>query len=39
VLGAGERLFGAGGSPVYLEGAGSDAAGAAVLTRYIRARE
>jgi dihydrofolate reductase len=39
VLGAGERLFGEGGSPVYLEGAGSDAAGAAVLTRYIRARE
>ena len=36
VLGAGERLFAEGGSPVYLETLSAEPAGAAVLTRYGR---
>jgi len=36
VLGSGERLFGPGRAPVYLEGMGCETAGAAVLTRYRR---
>jgi len=35
-LGAGERLFRAGGPPVYLECLSAEQAGAAVLTRYAR---
>ena len=37
VLGAGQRLFPAGGPPVYLESLSAERAGAAVLTRYARA--
>jgi dihydrofolate reductase len=37
VLGTGERLFPAGGPPVYLECLSAEQAGAAVLTRYRRA--
>jgi dihydrofolate reductase len=37
ILGAGERLFPAGGPPVYLECLSAEQAGAAVLTRYARA--
>ena len=36
VLGAGERLFGESGSPVYLECLSAEPAGAVVLTRYGR---
>ncbi len=36
ILGAGERLFPAGGPPVYLECLSAEEAGAAVLTRYRR---
>jgi len=38
VLGAGERLFPAGGSPVYLDGEPAEQSGAAILTRYRTAR-
>ena len=37
ILGAGERLFPAGGPPVYLECLSAEQVGAAVLTRYRRA--
>jgi dihydrofolate reductase len=37
ILGAGERLFPAGGPPAYLECLSAERAGAAVLTRYGRA--
>ena len=37
VLGTGERLFPAGGPPVYLETLSAEPAGAAVLTRYATA--
>jgi dihydrofolate reductase len=37
VLGSGERLFPAGGTPAYLETLSAEPAGAAVLTRYARA--
>jgi dihydrofolate reductase len=37
VLGAGERLFGESGSPVYLECLSAEPAGATVLSRYGRA--
>jgi dihydrofolate reductase len=37
VLGAGERLFPAGGPPLYLEGVATEPAGAAVLSQYRRA--
>ena len=37
VLGTGERLFPAGGPPVYLECLSAEQVGAAVLTRYRRA--
>jgi len=36
VLGAGERLFPAGGPPVYLECLSAEQSGAAVLTRYAK---
>ena len=36
VLGAGERLFPAGGPPAYLECLSAEQAGAAVLTRYAK---
>lgn len=38
ILGTGERLFPAGSPPVYLECLSAESAGAAVLTRYRRAR-
>lgn len=38
ILGTGERLFPAGSPPVYLECLSTEPAGAAVLTRYRRAR-
>lgn len=38
ILGTGERLFPAGSPPVYLECLSAEPAGAAVLTRYRRAR-
>jgi dihydrofolate reductase len=38
ILGTGERLFPAGSPPVYLECLSAEQAGAAVLTRYRRAR-
>jgi dihydrofolate reductase len=37
ILGTGDRLFPAGGPPVYLECVSAEPAGAAVLTRYRRA--
>lgn len=37
ILGTGERLFPAGGPPAYLECLMAEPAGAAVLTRYVRA--
>jgi dihydrofolate reductase len=37
ILGTGERLFPAGGPPVYLECQSAEQAGAAVLARYVRA--
>ncbi len=37
VLGTGQRLFPAGGPPVYLECCSAGLAGAAVLSRYVRA--
>jgi dihydrofolate reductase len=37
ILGAGERLFPAGGPPAYLECLSAERAGAAVLARYARA--
>ena len=37
ILGTGERLFPAGGPPVYLESLSAERTGAAVLTRYARA--
>ena len=37
VLGSGERLFPAGGTPAYLETLSAEPAGTAVLTRYARA--
>ena len=38
ILGAGDRLFRAGTPPAYLEVLSAEQAGAAVLTRYRRAR-
>jgi len=38
VLGTGERLFPAGGPPVYLDGQPAEQSGAAILTRYRTAR-
>jgi len=38
VLGTGERLFPAGGPPVYLDGEPAEQSGAAILTRYRTAR-
>jgi dihydrofolate reductase len=38
VLGAGDRLFPAGGQPVYLDGEPAEQSGAAILTRYRTAR-
>jgi dihydrofolate reductase len=38
VLGAGERLFPAGGQPVYLDGEPAEQSGAAILTRYRTTR-
>ncbi len=37
ILGTGERLFPAGGPPVHLECCSAERAGAAVLSRYVRA--
>jgi dihydrofolate reductase len=39
ILGTGERLFAAGGPPVYLECLSAELVGAAVLARYARAAQ